>query len=96
MKAKEYAKEYLNSEDKKETLLNIARAFLIEIVTVAKARNVKKEESIIPICNELNTKWKAFAGIVNSRHLEHNPINELGFENLVADYSDELFKLWKK
>ena len=92
MKAKEYAKKYLDSEGKE--FANIAIQFLNEIGELAKLRNVKTDFGLIPICKELNKKWFKFAQIINSKYPVTKPILYNGFQNLVKKSSPDLYKLW--
>jgi len=94
MKAKDYAANYLKSDQKFENLVELGKSFLLEIETISNARNVKTVEGLIPICDELNKKWIRFAEIVNSKLPISNPVSYSGFKNLLSYASPELFKMW--
>ena len=94
MRAKDYADRYISSENKKETVVEIARDFLIEIETLSEARNAKFDKALIPICKELNKKWVKFADIVNKKYPVSEPIKYTGFKELVQRASPELYVLW--
>jgi hypothetical protein len=96
MKAKEYAENYMKSDNKNDEIINIARSFLTEIDIMAKARNAKMDSALIPICRELNQKWITFATLVNKKLPISEPIKYTGFTDLVKTYSPELFILWLK
>lgn len=94
MKAKEYAENYLKSDNKEKELVEIARSFLCEIETLSKARNAKFDTALIPICKELNQKWMTFATLVNKKLPVSEPISYGGFKELVKYASPELHILW--
>ena len=94
MKAKDYAKMYFDAEDKNKISVEIARKFLLEIESISKARNVRFDRGLVPICNELNNKWQKFAQTVNEKFPVTKPILYNGFKNLVKKASPELYILW--
>jgi hypothetical protein len=69
VKAKDYAKRYIDNPTDKE-LVEIGRDFILEIKSITKLRNVKTNAGLKSIVIELDKKWKAFAkevggGIIN-------------------------------
>ena len=94
MKAKDYADKFFSAENKREALVEIARSFLAEIVTLSNARNAKFARALVPICKELNQKWVKFAGIVNKKYPVSEPVKYTGFKELVKTFSEETYLLW--
>ncbi len=90
-KAKEYAKQYLQAEDKHKVLSDIILEFFDESQELIKIRNAKIDGAIVAIIKELNEKWNAFARRTNGE------VKEDGFINLVksklpfmADYLENI------
>lgn len=94
MKAKDYAKKYFESSDRKDTIVEISRFFLLEIESLSDMRNIKTVTGLVPVCKELDKKWKKFAQLVNKKLPITSPIKYNGFKNLVRKASPELYSLW--
>ena len=71
MKAKEYNKKFtelLKTETVEKSIYEIFRSMFLEVKEIQKLRKVKKDESIIAIFNEMNTKGNAFVRNANKEH----------------------------
>lgn len=59
MKAKEYAKIYLESEDKAVGVFEIIRDILFESQQIIKDRHIKRVSALLDVFDELEKKWQA-------------------------------------
>jgi len=81
MKAKEYARVFIEKVDKDnatqevfdEEIVNILRQFLLEGKDLIIKRNIQTNSGVYALISELSLKWKVFANIVN----EHYNVGEL-------------------
>lgn len=96
MKAKEYAVMYFEAENKYQVSEKIMVMFIMEIKTLIEARNAKYDRALIPICNELDNKWRKFASIVNANYPAAPVFKYTGFQNVVKSAMPELYELWTK
>ena len=94
MKAKEYAKQFLESADEKEIVI-IANQFIREIGAIGKARGINSDYAMMSIITELDLKWIAFANIVNKR-LNLHAIKSDGFANSLQQVFPDIYDCWKK
>jgi len=79
MKAKEYAKRLIESENKMGELGKIIIDFLKEVKKIKEMRNVSTDAGVIPILKEQNQKFRSFAGIANSKLIGEMQIDPNGF-----------------
>ena len=93
MNAKEYAKQFIKSEDEKEIVI-IANQFLREIATIGKVRSIKSDYAMVAIIKELDLKWKAFANIVN-KEIKLQAIKPDGFANSLQQVFPGIYDYWK-
>lgn len=61
MKAKEYAKQYNEAEDKLKALGDITREFINETIQIIEKKNCTRDSACIAVFKEQNQKWFAFS-----------------------------------
>ena len=61
MKAKEFAQQYIDSDDKDKEIAKIARQFLDDFIEMGKVRNARSDSAFISLLNEFNNKWQTFS-----------------------------------
>ena len=93
MRAKEYARQFLESEDDTE-IVTIANQFIREIGAIGKMRGIKSDYAMMAIITELDLKWKAFAKIVNKR-LNLSAIKSDGFADSMQQVFPDIYDCWK-
>lgn len=74
MKAKEYAKRYLESADQDKELSEICLAMISEITYICSQRHVGSNLGLANVVREQDSKWRAFVRIV-----DNSKINPDGF-----------------
>ena len=66
MKAKDYAKRYLEQGETNEALMQVCFDMLKEFETIANTRNAKSDEAALAIICEIEQRWKAFSRLTNT------------------------------
>lgn len=94
MKAKEFAQQYLNSNNKSEEAGKIAMAFLSDFQKMMTARNVRSIYAATSLLNEFENKWKTFARLVNEKLPVTTPILDNGFRNIIYLLFPDLKEYW--
>lgn len=94
MKSKEQAHLYLSSEDKEKALGEIAVDYCKEIVRLKEARNIKTDQALISVFDELDKKFRSFANIVNTKLPYTKPVKAHGFEMILESFSPKAFDYW--
>ena len=94
MKAKEYNKKFtelLKTETTEKSIYEIFRCMFLEVKEIQKLRKVQKNESIIAIFNEMNTKANSFVRNANKEH-KVMLVND-AFKKFVSFKSEDFAKL---
>ena len=94
MKAKEYNKKFtelLKTETIEKSIYEIFRSMFLEVKEIQKLRKVQKNESIIAIFNEMNTKANSFVRNANKEH-KVMLVND-AFKKFVSFQSGDFAKL---
>lgn len=94
MKAKEFAQQYIDSDDKDKEIAKIARQFLDDYIEMGKVRNARSDSAFISLLNEFNNKWQTFSMIVNKKLPVTTPIRSDGFRNLIYLVMPEIKEYW--
>jgi len=89
MKAKDYAKQFNEAQDKTESLHQIADAFFDEINTLIRVRRAQTNAACFSIFDEQERKWRAFARLTDGE------IKEDGFCILLQEFFPQPFAMWK-
>jgi hypothetical protein len=76
MKAKEYAKIYLENPTP-QSLLKVASDMTIETKDIFEKRHAKTDEAMISIIKEAILKWRAFVRIVGDRSIKEDGLKDL-------------------
>lgn len=97
MKAKDLAKQYLESEESKEyglkmqTLWDILRTLTLEMRDIGFARHITNDNAFVAIVKEQNQKWQAFCRVVLASDAEFAGTNMNGFYDYIAYQMPELW-----
>ncbi|NCB44075.1 MAG: hypothetical protein EOM59_15875 [Clostridia bacterium] len=94
MKAKEFAQQYLNSNNKSEESVKIAMAFLSDFQKMMIARNIRSVDAVTSLLNEFENKWKIYATLVNEKLPVTTPILYNGFRNIIYLSCPNLKEYW--
>ena len=94
MKAKEFAQQYIDSDDKDKEIVKIARQFLDDYIEMGKVRNARSDSAFISLLNEFNNKWQTFSMIVNKKLPITTPIRSDGFRNLIYLMMPAIKEYW--
>lgn len=94
MKAKEFAKQYLSSDNKSEESVKIARTFLSDFENMKQTRKAVSDSAIFSLLNEFDNKYKTYAMLVNKKLPETAPIPYNGFRNLIYLSFPKIKEYW--
>jgi len=83
MKAKEYAKRYIDAGRTNQALGAVWLDMIKEFETIANVRHASSNEAGVAIMREIEQKWKAFARIIGE-------INPDGFRDMLKHISPDL------
>jgi len=89
MKAKDYARQFNEAEDKMKALYQIADDFFAEINTLIEVRHAQTNAAALSIFDEQDRKWRALARLTNGE------IKEDGFCILLQEFFPGPFVMWK-
>jgi hypothetical protein len=94
MKAKEYAKEFLEIKFETEQQINdtvyaIMVRFMEEVKPICESRHSSSDGTVIAVIREQSQKWAAFCRIVNKK-LGMEFLKEDGFKNYILLKMPEL------
>jgi len=79
MKAKEYAKKFLENPDEREAYGELGNAMLKELIELIKVRRAKYARAIVAVVLEQNRKWKKIKEL-----LAEKDISDAGFYGICA------------
>ena len=77
MKAKEYAKRYIEARDKKQGILDVANGMMDETKSMIEVRHVKTNEALFSVVNEQLNKYRAFVRLVKDPAIKEGGLREL-------------------
>jgi len=76
-KAKDYAREYIEAEEKDTVLTEIWMSMFTESKELMKARHAKSDRAMVSIFRELNNKWNSMVRLVEEDALIDGFVNVL-------------------
>lgn len=96
MRAKEYAKEFLEIKFETEQQINdaiysVLVRFMEEVKPICESRHSSSDETFIAVVKEQSQKWGAFCRIVNNK-VGFKVLKEDGFKNYMLSRMPELKK----
>ena len=88
MKANDYAKLFLEAEDKNESIAEIGGMFFSELTMTMKQRKCQSDSACIAVFKEIDQKWRVFAKLTKT-----NPAGfQLISKTLMPDFFTSLEK----